>query len=50
MLAWNTKTNFQELIKKDLRVKKYLKPKEIEECFDLDFYTKNVNYIFKRVF
>ena len=50
MNAWNFKRNFKELIKKDPRVKKYLTPPEIEECFDLKYYLRNVDYIFKRVF
>jgi adenylosuccinate lyase len=50
MLAWNSKTNFKELVKKDQKIRKYLTPQEIEECFDLSYYTKNVDNIFKRVF
>jgi len=50
MKAWKEELNFKELIKNDIRVKKYLKEKEIEECFSLDYYLRNVDYIFKRVF
>jgi adenylosuccinate lyase len=50
MKAWKEKLNFKELIKNDRRIKKYLKEKEIEECFSLDYYLRNVDYIFKRVF
>jgi adenylosuccinate lyase len=50
MKAWNKNENFRELIKNDKRVKKYLSEKEIEECFSLDYYLRNVDYIFKRVF
>jgi adenylosuccinate lyase len=50
MKAWNGNENFKDLIKNDKRVKKYLSEKEIEECFSLDYYLRNVDYIFKRVF
>ena len=50
MKAWKENKNFKDLIIKDKRVKKYLSQKEIEECFDLSFYLRNVDYIFKRVF
>jgi adenylosuccinate lyase len=50
MKAWNENENFKDLIKNDKRVKTYLSEKEIEECFSLDYYLRNVDYIFKRVF
>ena len=50
MKAYSESQNFKELIKNDKRVKKYLSEKEIEECFGLDYYLRNVDYIFKRVF
>jgi adenylosuccinate lyase len=50
MKAWNSDENFKNLVKKDKRVKKYLSKDEIEECFSLDYYLRNVDYIFKRVF
>jgi adenylosuccinate lyase len=50
MRAWNKDENFRELIKNDKRVKKYLNKEEIEECFSLDYYLRNVDYIFNRVF
>ncbi|HEX7400542.1 MAG TPA: adenylosuccinate lyase [candidate division Zixibacteria bacterium] len=50
MQAWTGNKNFEELIKNDKRVRKYLNTKEIEECFNLDYYLRNVDYIFRRVF
>jgi adenylosuccinate lyase len=50
MKAWTENKNFQDLIRKDKRVKKYLKEQEITEYFDLNYYLRNVDYIFKRVF
>lgn len=50
MKAWTENKNFKELILNDKRVRKYLREQEIEECFDLNYYLRNVDYIFKRVF
>lgn len=50
MKAWNENANFRDLIKNDSRVKKYLSDKEIKECFSLDYYLRNIDYIFTRVF
>lgn len=50
MKAWKGGKDFKNLILKDERARKYLSQKEIEECFDLNFYLRNVDYIFKRVF
>jgi adenylosuccinate lyase len=50
MKAWTENKNFQDLIRNDKRVKKYLKEQEITEYFDLNYYLRNVDYIFKRVF
>lgn len=49
MRAWSKNENFKDLIKKDKRVKKYLSEAEIDECFSLDYYLRNVDYIFKRI-
>lgn len=50
MKAWREKANFKELIQKDRRVTKYLSKHRIEECFDLNYYLRNVDHIFRRVF
>lgn len=50
MKAWNTDRNFKDLLKQDKRLKGILTEKELEDCFDLKYYLKNVDYIFKRVF
>ncbi len=41
---------FRDLVTKDKEIRKYLKLTEIDKCFDLSYYTTNVNKIFKRVF
>lgn len=50
MKSWETGVEFKKLLMKDKDVKKYLKAKDIEKIFDLKYYLKNVDYIFKRVF
>ena len=50
MKSWRTGSQFRKLLSQDREVRKYLKAKEIENIFDLKYYLKNVDYIFKRVF
>jgi len=50
MLSWQQRRDFQEILKKDVQIKKYLSSVEIDELFDLSYYLKNVDFIFKRVF
>lgn len=50
MKSWRTGVQFKKLLLKDKEVKKYLSEKEIKNIFDLKYYLKNVDYIFKRVF
>jgi adenylosuccinate lyase len=50
MKSWKTGSQFRKLLSKDREVRKYLKAKEIDNIFDLKYYLKNVDYIFKRVF
>lgn len=50
MKCWNEKKDFKDLLLKHEVVSLYLSKKEIEECFNLAYHLKNVDYIFKRVF
>ncbi len=50
MKSWKAEVQFKKLLLKDKEVKKYLTSKEIENIFDLEYYLKDVDYIFKRVF
>jgi adenylosuccinate lyase len=50
MRSWKSGVKFKKLLLKDKEVKKYLMAKEIEKIFDLEYYLRNVDYIFKRVF
>ena len=48
--AYNNSLDFKELLLNDERVIKYLNKEDIESCFSLDYYFKNVDYIFSNVF
>ncbi len=50
MIAQEGKALFRELVKQDPEVLKHVSPEEIDSCFDLAYYTKEVETIFKRVF
>jgi len=50
MQSWKEKTPYKDLLKQDKVITRYLSMKEIDKLFDLKFYMKNVNYIYKRVF
>ncbi len=42
--------SFRDLVAEDMEIRMYLDEETIDECFELDYYTKNVDTIFKRVF
>ena len=50
MQAWEEKKNFKELVMKEKLIREKLSKPELEKCFDLNFYLKKVDYIYKRVF
>jgi adenylosuccinate lyase len=50
MKSWQQRKNFKDILKKDRLITKYLSSSQIDDLFDLSYYLKNVNYIFKRVF
>ncbi|PKK84713.1 MAG: adenylosuccinate lyase [candidate division Zixibacteria bacterium HGW-Zixibacteria-1] len=50
MEAYQGGPGFKELVMKDKDITSILSAKEIEESFELDYYFKNVDKIFKRVF
>lgn len=49
MRVWNGEGKFLELLKKDDKIKKNLTDKELKACFDIKFFTKSVDAIFKRI-
>jgi len=50
MESWQNKRDFKDILKKDPQITKYISAEELENIFNLTYYTKNVTYIFKRVF
>lgn len=50
MKVWEEGKDFQTELKGDADVTKHLSEGEIEELFDLEYHTKHVDTIFKRVF
>lgn len=49
MKSWKDELDFKELTLKDNNITKYLNAKEIESCFELDYYLRNINKIFKKI-
>ncbi len=41
---------FNELVKRDKEIRQYLNETQIDECFDVSYYLRNVGKIFRRVF
>ncbi len=50
MKSWKEGKPFMELLLKDKTIKKYFKDDEIKSIFELNYYTRNINHIYKRVF
>ena len=50
MAAWETDTNFQERVAKDIRITKFLDAKALAHTFDLERQLRYVDAIFDRVF
>jgi adenylosuccinate lyase len=50
MAADDGKGLFRDLVKRDADVRKHMSEADIDRCFDLGYYTKNVSKIFNRVF
>ena len=49
MKTWKEGTDFRQNLLEDVDVSKYLKARDLEEIFDLDYYLRNVNKIFRKV-
>ncbi len=50
MESWKKGIGFMELLMEDSEITGHLSRAEIKKIFDLKYYLRNVNYIFKRVF
>ena len=49
MQAWTEGLDYQSLLKASPKVTGLLTEEELDACFTLEYYFKNVDYIFKRV-
>lgn len=49
MQAWEEKRMFRDLVEADATIQANLTGEDIEEAFDLEYHTRNVDRIFKRV-
>jgi len=49
MQVWQETSDFKDILNRDRKVRKYLKPGQIEACFDIKYYTRHTDRIFKRV-
>jgi adenylosuccinate lyase len=50
MESWSKGVSFMKLLKEDSAIGAYLSPGEIETIFDLKYYLRHVDFIFRRVF
>lgn len=49
MQVWQETSDFRDILNRDRKVRKYLKPKEIDACFDIKYYTRHTDKVFKNV-
>ncbi len=49
MKTWRQTIDFKEVLLKDKGVLRYLRREDLDRIFDLDYYLRNVNKIFKKV-
>lgn len=49
MKAWTEGLDYQTLLKADAKVMGLLSEEELDSCFTLEYYLKNVEFILKRV-
>ncbi len=49
MQVWQETSDFKDVLNRDRKVRKYLKISEIEACFDIKYYTRHRDKIFKRL-
>jgi adenylosuccinate lyase len=50
MESWSRGVSFMELLIKDKDIAGYISEADIRRIFDLDYYLRNIDFIFKRVF
>ena len=42
-------SDFKDILYRDRKVRKHLRPGEIDGCFDIKYYTRHTDRIFKKV-
>ncbi len=50
LAAYNSDRGFRNLVESDPEIGRFMKKNEIAECFELDYFFRNVNKVIKRVF
>jgi adenylosuccinate lyase len=50
MAAWENRRDFRAELEKDAEIARLLTKQQLDELFDPDFYLRNVDVIFARVF
>lgn len=48
--SWKRNKDFKELIINDKKIKKYISIDEIEKCFDYQYFLRNMDFIYRKVF
>jgi len=49
MQVWQETSDFKDVLCRDRKVRKYLDPADIEKCFDIKYYTRYADKIYKKV-
>jgi adenylosuccinate lyase len=49
MEVWQETSDFKDVLYRDRKVRKYLTPAQIDVCFDIKYYIRHVDTIFKKV-
>lgn len=49
MQVWQETSDFREILNRDRQVRKYLSASQIDACFDIKYYTRFTDHIFKKV-
>jgi adenylosuccinate lyase len=49
MQVWQETSDFKDILNRDRKVRKYLKPSEIDVCFNIKYYTRYADRIYKNL-
>ncbi len=49
MQVWQETSDFKDILYRDRKVRKYLRPNEIDACFDIRYYTRYTDQIYKKM-